>query len=77
MYFSKKNLSVFVLSILMILLAALPLKAQIHVDANAASGGEGTSWGSAYNDLQTALSNATEGDKIWVAEGIYYPDEGL
>lgn len=45
----------------------------VHVDANAAAGGNGQSWGTAYNDLQTALTAATSVDQIWVAAGTYKP----
>ena len=55
----------------------------IYVDKDAPSGGEGTTWGSAFNTLTPALTVgiliAIGGGtaEIWVAEGIYYPDEGL
>jgi predicted outer membrane repeat protein len=49
----------------------------IYVDADPVSGvRSGTSWDNAYQYLQTALSFANLGDQIWVAEGVYYPDEG-
>ncbi len=51
----------------------------IYVDADAASVGDGSSWNNAYKYLQDALdetnSNGTDNYEIWVAEGIYYPDE--
>ncbi|MFN2270490.1 MAG: choice-of-anchor Q domain-containing protein [Anaerolineae bacterium] len=51
----------------------------IYVDADAAFGGDGSSWGKAYRYLQDALdyTNANGGTdyQIWVAEGVYYPDE--
>jgi len=50
--------------------------AQIFVDTDAADGGDGTTWGSAFNTLQDALDDASSGDQIWVAEGVYFPDEG-
>ncbi len=46
------------------------------VDENAPAGGDGQSWGTAYRYLQDALTAATSGNEIWVAEGVYYPDEG-
>ena len=52
----------------------------VYVDANASSGSnDGTSWTNAFSYLQDALSlahscsNITE---IWIATGVYYPDEG-
>ncbi|SVC37376.1 uncharacterized protein METZ01_LOCUS290230, partial [marine metagenome] len=38
--------------------------------------GDGSSWATAKQYLQSAIALASEGDEIWVAEGIYYPDEG-
>jgi predicted outer membrane repeat protein len=34
---------------------------------------DGTSWTTAYNDLQAALTSAIPGDEIRVADGTYYP----
>ncbi len=47
-----------------------------HVDASAAPAGDGTSWGTAFVHLQDALTHPdlTGGDRIWVAEGVYFPD---
>jgi len=50
-------------------------KAQvIYVDADASTGGDGTTWGTAYKHLQDALDNAVTVDEVWVKEGIYKPD---
>lgn len=52
----------------------------IYVDQNVTNQnpnvgrGDGSSWNTAFAYLQDALSVATDGDEIWVAEGTYYPD---
>ncbi|MDX2114573.1 MAG: right-handed parallel beta-helix repeat-containing protein [Planctomycetota bacterium] len=43
------------------------------VNAAAAPGGDGSSWATAYNSLQTALASAGAGDELWVARGVYTP----
>ena len=50
----------------------------IYVDTNANGNDNGFTWGDAYPNLQDALAdpNLEANDEIWVAEGIYYPDEG-
>jgi len=52
----------------------------LYVDADStAPSPDGMSWGTAFNKLQDALA-AARGDatveEIWVAAGVYYPDEG-
>lgn len=47
----------------------------IFVDKDAAEGGDGTSWGTAYRYLQDALQVATGTSEIWIAEGTYYPEQ--
>ncbi len=49
----------------------------IYVDKDAAGTPDGTSWTNAYLTVQDALVPAVSGAEIWVAEGVYYPDEGF
>jgi hypothetical protein len=52
----------------------------IYVDADANGLNDGTSWRDAYKYLQDALADAnssTKPIKIWVAQGIYRPDEDI
>jgi hypothetical protein len=49
----------------------------IYVDQDAPGPAhDGLSWTTAYTNVQDALTVAAPGDEIWVAEGVYYPDEG-
>ena len=50
----------------------------IYVNANAPSGGDGTSWETAFNYLQDGLDVTAKGagDQVWIAQGTYYPDDG-
>lgn len=49
-----------------------------YVDASAAPGGDGASWGTAYCFLQDALDQtvAERNDEVWIADGTYHPDAG-
>jgi predicted outer membrane repeat protein len=50
---------------------------KIYVDsASTCTNCTGTSWATAYSNLQNALSTASNNDTILVAKGTYYPDDG-
>ena len=61
------------LVVLALATAARASASTIHVRADAPPGGDGTSWASAFDDLQTALAAAVAGDQIWVKAGTYRP----
>ena len=48
----------------------------IYVDSNAFGANNGSSWIDAFKYLQDGLAEASESVQIWVAEGIYKPDQG-
>ncbi len=61
-------------TVLLLILIAAPIAAAqtIHyVDDDAALGGDGLSWATAYDTLPPALSAGQPGDQIWVAAGTY------
>lgn len=47
-----------------------------YVDASARGRGDGSSWTNAFNYLQEALAVVQAGQTIWMAEGVYTPDQG-
>jgi len=65
-------------NIWVLLLASASLTAQesiqrYYVDAQA--DGDGSSWASAFSDLQSALAVVKAGDEVWVVNGTYYPTQ--
>ena len=60
-----------------IFVSKLTIAPQIHYVAwNASGANNGSSWGDAYINLQSALAAAVSGDEIWVAAGTYKPTSG-
>ncbi|MCC6762400.1 MAG: hypothetical protein IT252_14370, partial [Chitinophagaceae bacterium] len=60
-------------------LACCPTGPFIFVNANATGANNGSSWANAYTKLQDALELARRCPSVtsvWVAKGVYYPDEG-
>ena len=55
---------------------ATPPAKLLYVNGAATGTGDGSSWANAYPKLQDAFAAASAGTEIWVAKGIYYPDEG-
>lgn len=49
------------------------IKAQTYVRIEATGLNDGSSWENAYNDLELALDEASNGDQIWIASGTYRP----
>jgi len=51
---------------------------RFYVSDDAAPGGDGSSWGNAYQCLQNALDQtvADRDDEVWIEAGTYYPDDG-
>lgn len=47
-----------------------------YVNDNASGLNDGTDWTNAFTDLQSALSAASSGDEVWVADGTYKPTSG-
>lgn len=56
---------------------SLGLSAQVYVDIDAADGGDGTTWATAYNDLNAALLVADAGSSVWIADGTYVTPDSV
>ncbi len=66
--------------VILILVAVASLNAAsagqsiVYVDATSPPGGDGTSWGLAFDEFYQALDVAQSGDSVWVAAGTYSPE---
>lgn len=49
----------------------------LYVDRSAAGVRSGEDWANALTTLQDALAAAVAGDQIWIAQGVYRPDQGV
>jgi len=49
----------------------------IYVHQAATGANDGSSWTDAHVSFQDALALAQSGDEVWVAAGIYVPDQGI
>lgn len=67
----KKSTIAFGVIILLFLLPLRSFSTIIYVKQGGS--GTGTSWNNAYGSLQDAVTNAAQGDEIWIAEGTYKP----
>lgn len=79
LFYSKKHSRLLLVAILLCI-NVMALRAQqwtYHVSTTGDDTNDGQSWVTPLRNLQTALSLAVPGDQIWVAQGTYYPDEGL
>src|SRR5262245_21571118 len=70
----KKNLLLFILCFFMAVLAKTQT---IHYVVQGGAGTkDGSNWVNASGDLQAMINSSAANDQVWVAKGIYYPDEG-
>lgn len=80
---SQKTMRIFFAFFFMAVLAFTPQQGvqaagnRYYVRGNGGNdSNNGASWNQAFKNLQRALSSASAGDEIWVAKGVYYPDNG-
>ncbi|HRF46545.1 MAG TPA: choice-of-anchor Q domain-containing protein [Anaerolineales bacterium] len=50
---------------------------RLYVQPNTSGFQDGLTWSTAMSSLQDALAFATRGTEIWVAQGLYFPDNGV
>lgn len=61
------------LCVLASILATSAQAGVIYVNHGARGEGDGSTWQDAFPELQNALAVAEEGDKLWIAQGVYVP----
>ena len=66
-----EHLRLSLFSILLFIVFSLQAKTIYYVKTDGA--GDGSSWSSAANNIQTMIDKAVSGDEVWVAKGTYYP----
>ncbi len=69
----KSPLRLAILAVVTLLAAPGAAQTTWHVDAGAAPSGDGLSWATAFESLDSALAAAVLGDQIWVKAGLYHP----
>ena len=55
----------------LLLLPASGFSASLHVDPQAAAGGDGASWATPFNTIDAAVTAASAGDELWLKQGLY------
>ena len=77
-YLSSRYISLFLCSGFGLFIStAAHAQSVIYVNHAATGSNNGTSWTDAFTFLQDALQAAQSGDEVWVAQGVYRPDQGV
>ena len=59
----------------MLFITSVAFSQVIYVNQNATGNNSGTSWANAYTELADALGNVPIGAEIWIARGVYRPND--
>ncbi len=63
------------LSVCLILTSAIAGQAAVfYAAANGSDSADGTSWSTAFKNINTAITAAADGDTVWVSNGVYLLD---
>jgi hypothetical protein len=74
--FIQRSFSMSLVGLIFFLAHLSPVSAAggvIYVKTDATGANNGSSWADAFTSLEPALSAASSGDQIWIAQGIYKP----